>query len=203
MRRGRRSSGRTFHCRRKSASASGAHGRGICFGAQPEMIVAITGTNGKTSVSVFLRQIWAGRATSAASMGTIGVVAPEGRDQARSHDARSRSRLHRAARADGNVTASIIWRWKPRATGSINIALTASALARSPSPISRATISIIIRPSRTTSRRSCASFAKLRAARAASRSSMPTPIRRMISSRGEGARIAADDGRPKGRNAEA
>jgi UDP-N-acetylmuramoyl-L-alanyl-D-glutamate--2,6-diaminopimelate ligase len=41
---------------------------------QPEIVAAITGTNGKTSVSVFLRQIWAELGHKAASMGTIGVV---------------------------------------------------------------------------------------------------------------------------------
>jgi UDP-N-acetylmuramoyl-L-alanyl-D-glutamate--2,6-diaminopimelate ligase len=48
------------------------------FGAQPETVAAITGTNGKTSVSVFLRQIWAELGHKAASMGTIGVVSPSG-----------------------------------------------------------------------------------------------------------------------------
>jgi len=48
------------------------------FGEQPDIVAAITGTNGKTSVSVFLRQIWAELGHKAASMGTIGVVAPSG-----------------------------------------------------------------------------------------------------------------------------
>ena len=48
------------------------------FDAQPDVIAAITGTNGKTSVSVFLRQIWTSLGRKAASMGTIGVVAPSG-----------------------------------------------------------------------------------------------------------------------------
>jgi UDP-N-acetylmuramoyl-L-alanyl-D-glutamate--2,6-diaminopimelate ligase len=48
------------------------------FGAQPEIIAAVTGTNGKTSVSVFLRQIWTALGHKAASMGTIGVVSPSG-----------------------------------------------------------------------------------------------------------------------------
>ena len=29
------------------------------FGAQPDLVVAVTGTNGKTSVASFVRQIWA------------------------------------------------------------------------------------------------------------------------------------------------
>jgi UDP-N-acetylmuramoyl-L-alanyl-D-glutamate--2,6-diaminopimelate ligase len=48
------------------------------FGAQPRVVAAVTGTNGKTSVCVFLRQLWASRGRSAASIGTIGVVAPSG-----------------------------------------------------------------------------------------------------------------------------
>ncbi len=48
------------------------------YGAQPRVIAAVTGTNGKTSVSVFLRQIWTQLGFAAASMGTIGVVTPKG-----------------------------------------------------------------------------------------------------------------------------
>ena len=48
------------------------------FGAQPATVAAVTGTNGKTSVAVFLRQIWTMLGRPAASMGTIGVVAPAG-----------------------------------------------------------------------------------------------------------------------------
>ncbi len=43
---------------------------------QPETIVAITGTSGKTSVAAFVRQIWAALGANAASLGTLGVVAP-------------------------------------------------------------------------------------------------------------------------------
>jgi UDP-N-acetylmuramoyl-L-alanyl-D-glutamate--2,6-diaminopimelate ligase len=48
------------------------------FGAQPDVVAAVTGTNGKTSVAVFLRQIWEQLGRNAASMGTIGVVTPSG-----------------------------------------------------------------------------------------------------------------------------
>jgi UDP-N-acetylmuramoyl-L-alanyl-D-glutamate--2,6-diaminopimelate ligase len=44
----------------------------------PATIVAVTGTNGKTSVAAFLRQIWAQLGETAASIGTIGCVAPSG-----------------------------------------------------------------------------------------------------------------------------
>jgi UDP-N-acetylmuramoyl-L-alanyl-D-glutamate--2,6-diaminopimelate ligase len=48
------------------------------FGVQPKMQVAVTGTNGKTSVASFVRQIWAGQGLAAASLGTVGVVGPRG-----------------------------------------------------------------------------------------------------------------------------
>jgi hypothetical protein len=48
------------------------------YGAQPATCVAITGTNGKTSVAAFCRQIWAGLGLKSASMGTLGVVGTEG-----------------------------------------------------------------------------------------------------------------------------
>jgi UDP-N-acetylmuramoyl-L-alanyl-D-glutamate--2,6-diaminopimelate ligase len=43
---------------------------------QPKTIAAVTGTNGKTSVVCFLRQIWAALGHQAASMGTLGTIAP-------------------------------------------------------------------------------------------------------------------------------
>jgi UDP-N-acetylmuramoyl-L-alanyl-D-glutamate--2,6-diaminopimelate ligase len=43
---------------------------------QPETVAAVTGTNGKTSVTVFTRQLWQGLGWPAASLGTIGIVAP-------------------------------------------------------------------------------------------------------------------------------
>ena len=46
---------------------------------QPEHMVAITGTNGKSSTVDFLRQIWTRAGLKAASMGTLGAVGPEGK----------------------------------------------------------------------------------------------------------------------------
>lgn len=43
------------------------------FGAQPDTVVAVTGTNGKTSVATFTRQIWERLGLKAASIGTLGV----------------------------------------------------------------------------------------------------------------------------------
>jgi len=45
---------------------------------QPQTIVAVTGTSGKTSVVAFLRQIWAAMGHEAASLGTVGIVDSRG-----------------------------------------------------------------------------------------------------------------------------
>lgn len=45
---------------------------------QPQSIAAVTGTNGKTSIASFARQIWSSVGLRAASMGTLGVVWPGG-----------------------------------------------------------------------------------------------------------------------------
>jgi UDP-N-acetylmuramoyl-L-alanyl-D-glutamate--2,6-diaminopimelate ligase len=45
-------------------------------GRLPERLVAVTGTNGKTSTVDFLRQIFALDGRKAASLGTLGVIAP-------------------------------------------------------------------------------------------------------------------------------
>ena len=46
------------------------------FGKQPETVVAVTGTSGKTSVASFTRQIWKDAGFAAATIGTIGVITP-------------------------------------------------------------------------------------------------------------------------------
>lgn len=51
-------------------AASRFHGR------QPETMVAVTGTAGKTSVASFTRQIWAHAGLAAAQIGTTGVISP-------------------------------------------------------------------------------------------------------------------------------
>jgi UDP-N-acetylmuramoyl-L-alanyl-D-glutamate--2,6-diaminopimelate ligase len=48
----------------------------VLAGAQPETLVAVTGTNGKTSTVEFLRQLWQLSGRPAASLGTLGVTAP-------------------------------------------------------------------------------------------------------------------------------
>lgn len=44
---------------------------------QPRVIAAVTGTSGKTSVADFTRQIWTLLGEKAASIGTLGVIAPD------------------------------------------------------------------------------------------------------------------------------
>ena len=45
----------------------------LWFGGQPDTMVAVTGTNGKTSVSTFVRQIWIEMELAAVNLGTTGV----------------------------------------------------------------------------------------------------------------------------------
>ncbi|MAI88993.1 UDP-N-acetylmuramoyl-L-alanyl-D-glutamate--2,6-diaminopimelate ligase [Ponticaulis sp.] len=49
------------------------------YARQPQNIVAVTGTNGKSSTVDFLRQIWSGMGLRGASLGTLGAVGPNGR----------------------------------------------------------------------------------------------------------------------------
>lgn len=51
------------------------------YGQQPENVVAVTGTSGKTSITVFTRQIWEAAGFTAASLGTIGLVTSSGRNE--------------------------------------------------------------------------------------------------------------------------
>lgn len=48
------------------------------YSGQPKTLVAMTGTNGKSSTVEFLRQIWAHAGWPAACFGTLGVQAPNG-----------------------------------------------------------------------------------------------------------------------------
>ncbi|MEM6665178.1 MAG: UDP-N-acetylmuramoyl-L-alanyl-D-glutamate--2,6-diaminopimelate ligase [Pseudomonadota bacterium] len=45
--------------------------------SQPEIMVGVTGTAGKTSVATFVRQLWMAAGNMAASIGTVGVVVGE------------------------------------------------------------------------------------------------------------------------------
>ena len=48
----------------------------LLAGKQPETVVGVTGTNGKTSTVEFLRQLWVLAGHKAASLGTLGLIAP-------------------------------------------------------------------------------------------------------------------------------
>ncbi|MGH6808143.1 MAG: UDP-N-acetylmuramoyl-L-alanyl-D-glutamate--2,6-diaminopimelate ligase, partial [Ensifer adhaerens] len=75
------------------------------YGRQPETMVAVTGTAGKTSVASFTRQIWAHSGLAAAMIGTTGVVAP-GRNDYGSLTTPDPVSLHKllAELADAGVT---------------------------------------------------------------------------------------------------
>ena len=47
----------------------------VLAGVRPETVVAVTGTNGKTSTVEFLRQLWTLAGHRAASIGTLGLIA--------------------------------------------------------------------------------------------------------------------------------
>jgi UDP-N-acetylmuramoyl-L-alanyl-D-glutamate--2,6-diaminopimelate ligase len=55
-----------------------AHAAARFFPRQPDMIAAVTGTSGKTSVVAFVRQIWSQLGRPAASIGTLGLISPDG-----------------------------------------------------------------------------------------------------------------------------
>ncbi len=59
---------RALDVRRAFALAAGRF-----WGAQPDIVVAVTGTNGKTSVATFCRQIFTHLGRKAASLGTLGL----------------------------------------------------------------------------------------------------------------------------------
>lgn len=50
-----------------------AYTAALWFGGQPEHVVAVTGTNGKTSVATFTRQIWQALGQPAINLGTTGL----------------------------------------------------------------------------------------------------------------------------------
>ncbi len=52
------------------------------YGLQPRVIAAVTGTNGKTSVASFTRQLWQRLGHPAAALGTLGLELPDRRETA-------------------------------------------------------------------------------------------------------------------------
>jgi UDP-N-acetylmuramoyl-L-alanyl-D-glutamate--2,6-diaminopimelate ligase len=67
------------------------------YGRQPRTAVAVTGTNGKSSVADFTRQLWAGLGRRSASLGTLGVLR-EGRETPLQHTTPEPATLHRILR---------------------------------------------------------------------------------------------------------
>ena len=55
-----------------------AHMASLFFAGQPEIVAAVTGTKGKSSIVAFLREIWTALGRPAASLGTVGVIGPKG-----------------------------------------------------------------------------------------------------------------------------
>ena len=51
---------------------------GRFYRQRPRDIVAVTGTNGKTSVAAFTQQLWAAAGIRAATIGTLGITHPDG-----------------------------------------------------------------------------------------------------------------------------
>jgi UDP-N-acetylmuramoyl-L-alanyl-D-glutamate--2,6-diaminopimelate ligase len=75
------------------------------YGCQPETIIGVTGTNGKTSVASFTRQLWAAGGHDAGSLGTVGVVTSRG-EQPLKHTTPDAITLHQilAGLGRGGVT---------------------------------------------------------------------------------------------------
>ena len=55
-----------------------AHYAAAFYPGQPEIVAAVTGTKGKSSIVAFLREIWTALGLPAASLGTVGVTGPKG-----------------------------------------------------------------------------------------------------------------------------
>ncbi len=110
--------------RRRAAPRAGTDGGALLRTAQPQTVVAVTGTSGKTSVADFTRQIYAALGHNSASLGTIGLVKTRRCHLRLADDARSGLAAQDAGGA-GRPRASRTWRSKPPRTGSISIASTA------------------------------------------------------------------------------
>ena len=134
-----------------------AHMAAEFYGAQPKVIAAVTGTNGKTSVVEFVRQIWTFRLCRRRR-----AWAPSASSTPAGPHARSRTRRPIRSRSHRELA-------RLKEAGIDHLALEASSHGldqhrldgvhdqrRPPSPISPAITWIIIPISRITSRRSCA-----------------------------------------------
>ncbi len=82
----------------KDVRAAYARAASRVFEPQPEICVAVTGTNGKTSVASFVRQIWDHAGMAGASIGTLGIETSKRRIEGALTTPDSRT-LHQAMRA--------------------------------------------------------------------------------------------------------
>lgn len=72
---------RTVHFMKvRDARAALSKAAAFAYPLQPQTIVAVTGTAGKTSVAEFTRQLFMALGKRAASLGTLGLIGPEGAD---------------------------------------------------------------------------------------------------------------------------
>ncbi len=94
-------------------------------GRQPETVLAVTGTAGKSSVADFIRQIFSAMGRESASLGTVGIVTNRGRSTARSPP-QIPSPCTRPW-PGWRVRASPNSRWRPPPTGSSSAASTGCA----------------------------------------------------------------------------
>jgi UDP-N-acetylmuramoyl-L-alanyl-D-glutamate--2,6-diaminopimelate ligase len=85
------------------------------YAPQPDIVVAVTGTNGKTSVASFVRQIWSILGLPAASVGTVGIVSPSGTRKL-AHTTPDPVEIHGALRRC-QVSMSAMSHWRHPVTG--------------------------------------------------------------------------------------
>ena len=134
-RRSPRRSPRAAGRRPRAAPPPGADG-GALLRRQPRCVVAVTGTNGKTSVAGFLAPDLDRRsATPAASLGTLGLIAPAAASGAGARPRPTRCACTRCS-PSWRAPASTIWRSRPPATGSTSTGSTACGSPPPRSPIS-------------------------------------------------------------------
>ena len=86
------------------------------FASQPDSVAAVTGTNGKSSVAEFARQLWTLAGVQAASLGTLGLVTPTATHSSKlttPDPANLHMRLHQLAQVRERLPKLSV-RWKPR-----------------------------------------------------------------------------------------
>ena len=111
-------------------------------GRQPEVMVAVTGTNGKTSVAQFTRQLWAALGDTARPRSARRASLARASTNRSPSPRQSRWRCTRCWRASP-ARAARTPPWRRRATAWPSTASTACAWPRQPSPTSAETISTI------------------------------------------------------------